>query len=87
MGNQVMAYAKEYFYFVIIGGGLIIVIGCIFNWNWATSIISPSKLPMIRGFIDGLHGEEALHKFERSVNLICGLILIVAGIIYWHFYG
>lgn len=87
MGDQIVAYAKEYFYFVIIAGGAIIVIGCIFKWDWATRISSPSKLPFIRGFIEGLFGEEARYKFERAVSFICGVLLILIGIFYWHVYG
>lgn len=87
MGDQIIAYAKEYFYFVIIAVGAIIAIGCIFNWQWATRIISPSKLPGIRGFIEGLHGTEARYKFERFISFLCGVVLIVLGFVYWYFYG
>lgn len=85
MGEQIIAYGKEYFYVVFILVGALIVLGCIRNWSWATSILSPSTLPGLRGFIEGLHGVEARHRFERWVNLICGVVLIITGVVYWLF--
>lgn len=87
MVDHFMAYAKAHFHFVIMAAGVLIVVGCIFNWQWAARIVSPSKLPLLRAFIEGLHGTEARYKFERAVSFVCGVILITIGLLYRHLYG
>lgn len=87
MGEQIIAYGKAYFYFIMIAVGIIVVVGCIFNWQWIIRIGSPSKLPLIRAFIEEVYGIEGRYKFERFVNFLCGVLLIILGLAYWHFYG
>lgn len=85
--EQIFSLAKAHFYFVVLGGGLIIVIGCVFDWKWITRFASGWKMPLIRAFIEEMYGVEARCKFERFVMLGCGVVLIICGLAFWHFYG
>lgn len=87
MEQQIILYAKEHFYFVIITIGVIVVVGCIFDWKWITRIDSPWKMPFIRAFIEVHYGVEARYKFERIFTFIAGVLITIIGLVYWYFCG
>lgn len=86
MENQLFEFTKEHFYYILMVCGLLIIIGAILNWKWITRISSPVKFGAIRTWIEEVYGIEARYRFERVIIFICGVVILVAGIIYWHYY-
>ena len=86
MENQLLEFAKEHFYYILMACGLLIIIGSILDWKWITRISSPVKFGAIRTWIEEVYGIEARYRFERVIIFICGVVILVVGIIYWHYY-
>lgn len=86
MGELIIQYGREYFYFVLIAVGIFVVLGYMLDWKWMTRMNSHSKLIFIRTLIEKNFGVEGRYKFERFVTLICGIILIILGLVYYRFY-
>jgi len=81
MGEQIINYGKEHYYWVMMAGGLLILIGAIRNWTW---VVEPTKDDESNGFkyfIIYVFGVEAY----RILMGLCGIILIVLGIIFWYY--
>lgn len=87
MAEQIIDLGKQYFYFVLIAVGLLVVVGSILDWKWISRINSPTTLSTIRIWIEKTQGVEARYRFERWAMGVCGVVLIGVGFVYWWFVG
>ncbi len=87
MDNMVLELGRRYFYFLLMAVGALVIAGSVLNWEWISRIGSPTKLGVIREFVEKLWGMEARLRFERLVMLLCGVVIFLSGVFYWHIYG
>uniref|UniRef100_A0AB33JI84 Immunity protein 17 n=1 Tax=Prevotella sp. GTC17260 TaxID=3236796 RepID=A0AB33JI84_9BACT len=81
MGEQIINYGKEHYYWVLMGGGLLILIGAIRNWKWVVEPTKEDENNGLKYFIIYVFGVEAY----RFLMGFCGLALIVLGMIFWYY--
>lgn len=87
MAEQIMAFGKQYFYFVFMAVGLLVLVGSVLDWKWISRINSPTTLSTVRNWIEMTRGIEARYRFERFAMGFCGVMLIFVGIAYWWLVG
>lgn len=87
MGKEMINLGKQFFYYILMGAGVLVTVGAILDWKWITRISSPTKLGFIRNWIEEIYGIEGRYRFERFIIFICGIVLFIAGVVYWYFYN
>ncbi|OKL45902.1 hypothetical protein [Boudabousia marimammalium] len=84
--EQALSHLQTHFYYVLLGAGLLIMIGAIRDWAWATDF-SAWKMRITREFIAETNGREGLHQFERWMSFAAGMLLTISGGIYYWYLG
>lgn len=75
IGNQILAGLREHFEYVLIAVGLLILVGAIRGWGWIRHL---DRGNAFMHFIWELWGERGM----RVVMALCGLVLIICGVVY-----
>lgn len=81
MGDKIISYGKEHYYFVLIVVGLIILIGAIRNWKWVVNPTKEDEHNCFKFFILSMFGIAGF----RILMALCGIALIGAGAIFWYY--
>jgi len=81
MGEQIINYGKEHYYWVFMGAGLLILIGAIRNWEWVVEPTKEDESNAFKYFILYVFGKEAY----RALMALCGMALIVLGGVFWYY--
>ncbi len=81
MGEQIVNYGKEHYYWVLMGGGILILIGAIRNWKWVVNPTKEDERDVFKFLILSMFGVPGF----RILMALCGIALIVVGIIFWYY--
>ena len=74
--ENIFEFLRSHFEYVLIAGGLLILIGAILDWKWVSSATVSDKAR--HAFIFEVWGERGY----RVLIGICGLVLVICGLVY-----
>ena len=74
--DEVFEWLKAYYQYVLIAGGLLFLIGAIRDWKWVYQATIGDKARYV--FIFEVWGE----KGYRVIIGICGLLLVICGVVF-----
>ena len=74
--EEVFEWLKAYYQYVLIAGGLLFLIGAIRDWKWGYQATIGDKARY--AFIFEVWGE----KGYRVIIGICGLLLVICGVVF-----
>ena len=74
--ETIFEFLRAHFEYVLIAGGLLILIGAILDWKWVSSATVGDKAR--HAFIFEVWGERGY----RVLIGICGLVLVICGLVY-----
>ena len=74
--ENICEFLSFHFEYVLIAGGLLILIGAILDWKWVSSATVGDKAR--HAFIFEVWGERGYRVFIG----ICGLILVICGLVF-----
>lgn len=74
--ENICEFLSLHFEYVLIAGGLLILIGAILDWKWVSSATVGDKAR--HAFIFEVWGERGY----RVLIGICGLVLVICGLVY-----
>ena len=74
--ENIFEFLRRHFEYVLIAGGLLILIGAILDWKWVSSATVGDKAR--HAFIFEVWGERGY----RVLIGICGLVLVICGLVY-----
>ena len=74
--ENIFEFLRSYFEYVLIAGGLLFFIGAILDWKWVSSATVGDKAR--HAFIFEVWGERGY----RVLIGICGLVLVICGLVY-----
>ena len=74
--ENIFEFLRSHFEYVLIAGGLLILIGAILDWKWVSSATVGDKAR--HAFIFEVWGERGY----RVLIGICGLVLVICGLVY-----
>lgn len=87
VGDEIVAWARENFYFVLMAAGALVAVGAALDWKWISRIESGWTMPFIRAWIEARGGVEARYRFERWFMFAVGVLLFAAGGVFWWLLG
>ena len=74
--ENIFEFLRSHFEYVLIAGGLLFLIGAILDWKWVCRATSADKAR--HAFIFEMWGGKGYRVFIG----ICGLILVICGLVY-----
>ena len=77
--DEVFEWLKAYYQYVLIAGGLLFLIGAIRDWKWVCQATVGDKAQYV--FIFEVWGEKGYRVFIG----ICGLLLVICGVVFLMF--